>query len=287
MRAARSATESNTTARPVCCSSAGDAAECLITAPRGQRLPYSTAIAPCALIGRSSGRITSCACMSCGLHHAVAERAAADHRRREIEELRELGEQPRHAAGIVEMLHVVLARRLQVDQHRHLAADPVEFGEVDRMAGAAGDRREMDDAVGRAADRLQHDHGVAQRGRRDDVAGQRRAGYRHCRPRRGPDASAERTRSACGAGIEAAKGNGQAQRLGDDRHGAGGAHHHAGADRRRQPAVDQFDLGIVDVAGAIAPTTAGGSRCRRRASRPCGARRSSVRPEPRPSAGRR
>ena len=47
------------------------------------------------------------------------------------------------------------------------------------------------------------------------------------------------------------EGNGQAQRLGDDRHGAGGTHHHAGADRRRQPAVDQLDLGLVDGAGAI------------------------------------
>ena len=73
------------------------------------------------------------------------------------------------------------------------------------MAGAAGDRREMDDAVGRAADRLQHDHGVAQRGRRDDLAGQRRAARPPCAAATRPEASAERTRSACGAGIEAAK----------------------------------------------------------------------------------
>ena len=43
----------------------------------------------------------------------------------------------------------------------------------------------------------------------------------------------------------------QAQRFGDAGHGAGGAHHHAGADRRREPAVDGFDLVLVDFAGAV------------------------------------
>ena len=43
----------------------------------------------------------------------------------------------------------------------------------------------------------------------------------------------------------------QAERFGDAGHGAGGAHHHAGADRRREPAVDGLDLDVVDFAGAV------------------------------------
>ena len=42
-----------------CRSSLGLAAECLMTAPRGARLPCSTAIAPSGLIGLACGRITS------------------------------------------------------------------------------------------------------------------------------------------------------------------------------------------------------------------------------------
>src|SRR5450756_872446 len=59
-RSVMSSTDSNTTARPVCCSSFGLAAECLMTAPRGARLPCSTAIAPSGLIGSLRGRIASC-----------------------------------------------------------------------------------------------------------------------------------------------------------------------------------------------------------------------------------
>ena len=77
----------------------------------------------------------------------------------------DLAHQARVAAGPVEMLHVVVARRLEVDQHRHLAADPVELLEVDVDAEAARDGGEMDQRVGRAADRLQHAQRVAEGGR--------------------------------------------------------------------------------------------------------------------------
>ena len=107
------------------------------------------------------------------------------------------------------------------------------------------------------------------------------------RRRRLPLASAKRRRSACGAGIVAAHRQRHAQRLDDAGHGAGGAHHHAGADRRRQPLVDRFDLGLVDLAGAVFAPTAGGNRCRRRAPRPCDGRPASARPAARRSADRR
>ncbi len=43
----------------------------------------------------------------------------------------------------------------------------------------------------------------------------------------------------------------QTQRLGDAGHRARGAHHHAGADRRRQPPVDGLNLDVVDFARAV------------------------------------
>jgi hypothetical protein len=57
-RAARSSSESNTTARPVWVIRAGEAAACLMTAPRGARLPRNTAMPPVGLIGFFGVRIT-------------------------------------------------------------------------------------------------------------------------------------------------------------------------------------------------------------------------------------
>ena len=59
MRVWKSSMFSNTTARPVCTISAGVAALGLITAPRGARLPRSTAMPALSLNGSSSGWITS------------------------------------------------------------------------------------------------------------------------------------------------------------------------------------------------------------------------------------
>ena len=86
-----------------------------------------------------------------------AQRRAGDRLGIEIDEIAELRHQFWNAAGMMKMLHVMLARRFQVDQHRHLAAELVEAVEIDPVFGAVGDRGEMDEAVGRAADRLQHD----------------------------------------------------------------------------------------------------------------------------------
>ncbi len=59
MRALKSSIVSNTTARPRCVSSDAVAADGLITAPLGARLPRSTAMPACGLSGASSGRMTS------------------------------------------------------------------------------------------------------------------------------------------------------------------------------------------------------------------------------------
>jgi hypothetical protein len=54
-----SSLSSNTTARPVCLSSAGVAADGLITAPSGLRLPRSTAMPAWGLNGSSNAWMTS------------------------------------------------------------------------------------------------------------------------------------------------------------------------------------------------------------------------------------
>ena len=59
MRAWKSSAFSNTTARPLCVIKAGVAALGLMTAPRGARLPRSTAMPALSLNGVRSGRITS------------------------------------------------------------------------------------------------------------------------------------------------------------------------------------------------------------------------------------
>ena len=110
------------------------AAECLMTAPRGARLPCSTAMRAFRLdrIVAGPDRVwpgtsSAAATTSRSVWPAIVLRI-------EVEEIAELAHQPRHAAGMVEVLHVVLARRLQVDQHRHLAADAVEGFEIDADA---------------------------------------------------------------------------------------------------------------------------------------------------------
>ena len=59
MRAARSSSESKTTARPVWRRRCGEAAECLMTAERGARLPWRMAMAPSFLSGAARVRMTS------------------------------------------------------------------------------------------------------------------------------------------------------------------------------------------------------------------------------------
>jgi hypothetical protein len=60
-----------------------------------------------------------------------ADRAARDRDGVEGQVLPQLPQKPGNAPGPVKMLHVVRARRLEVDQDRDLAADAVELIEID------------------------------------------------------------------------------------------------------------------------------------------------------------
>jgi hypothetical protein len=187
------------------------------------------------------------------LREALAERGSGDVARAEVEQVSQLVEQARHAAGPVEVLHVVAPGRLEVDQDRHLAAERVDLVEVDRDAEPAGGGSEVDQRVGRAADRLQNDEGVAERRARHHLARQQTAtlGHRH----RG---LAARLGRAQAVGVRRRDRRRRRQRephrLGDARHRARRSHHHARPRRRRQSRVDGLDLGGVDAAAAeVAP----------------------------------
>ena len=73
----------------------------------------------------------------------VAERAAHHMFRIELEQVLQFLHQPRHAAGIVEMLHVVVTGRLEIDQHRRFLADLVIFFQRQRRVRATRDSGEI------------------------------------------------------------------------------------------------------------------------------------------------
>ena len=203
------------------------------------------------------------------------------------EQVRQLLHQPRHAAGLMEMLHVVLAGRLQVDQHRHRRGRSRRTPR--ESSGCRRGRRWRRDARRRWSSRRSPAARPWRCGRRlssesrdgfgpplghlrralaarlgdAHAVGMRRRDRRRCRARRCPSASDH-------AG-----------------HGAGRAHHHAGADRRRQPCIDRSRSRPRSCGRRGTRPTAVGNRCRRRAPRPCNGRPASARPAARSPACRR
>ena len=57
----------------------------------------------------------------------------------------------------------MLARRFQVDQHGHPAAELVEAIEIDADAATRRDRRQMNQSIAGTADSLQDDQRIAER----------------------------------------------------------------------------------------------------------------------------
>ena len=167
---------------------------------------------------------------------AFAERAAGDGQAVEMQQRLELAQQRAHAAGGEEVLHVAVADRLEVDQHRRGVGEPVELVERHLDAGASGDRGQMDDRVGGAAERKQHAQRVLDRLLVDDLVGRHRRAdqvdRRHAGRLGGAQAVGMHRRDRGGAGQD------QAERFGDAGHGRGRAHHRAGARGHREVALD-------------------------------------------------
>ena len=129
-------------------------------------------------------------------------------------------------------------------------ANRIEGFKIDAVRAAVGDRGQVNQAIGRSADRLHHDLRIPERGFRQQFARLRPLGLGHFG---GDPAARLRQPKAFGMGRRDRRAHRQrqAERFGDARHGGGRPHHHAGADRRRQPAVDRLDFDIVDFTGAV------------------------------------
>ena len=187
--------------------------------------------------------------MHLGAGDVLAERAAVDGDAGQIEQIAQLAHQRAQAAGIVEILHQIFARRRDIGDHRHLPRDRVEPRHVERDAGAARHGDEVDDGVGRAAERHVHADGIVERGRRENLR------RRQILPHHVDDAAAGGGAHARMIGIDRRDRRGarqrEAQRLGDRHHGRGGAHHHAGAERARDAALDLVPVLLADAAGAL------------------------------------
>ena len=165
---------------------------------------------------------------------------------------RNFAQQLRHPARPVEMLHIVVAARLQVHQHWHVQPKPVEFRHIQLNPQPAGHGGKMDQRVGRPTNGLQHRQRIAKSRRGHNIA---RPSPARRQPHRG------RTRGLGGAdavGMRGRNARGPRQahphRLHHARHRARRAHHHAGALGRRQPARQHVDLRLIDLTGAeLAP----------------------------------
>ena len=162
----------------------------------------------------------------------------------------ELAQQRAHAAGGEEILHVAVADRLEIDQHRRRIREPVELIERHLHARASGDRGQMDDRIGRAAERKQHAQRVLDRLLVDDAVGRHlrtdQVDRRHAGRLGGAQPVGMHRRDRGGAGQD------QAERFGDAGHGRSRAHHRAGARGHREVALDLRNLFGADLAGAIA-----------------------------------
>ena len=182
--------------------------------------------------------------------YLFAQAAPRDGERIKVQQRPQLAQQRGHATGVVEVLHVVLARGLEVEQHRGLAAHAVECMQVDIEANSRGDGGEVDHRVGRAADGQQHAHGVLEGGFGEDLVDGEAAArhlHRHFATALGNAHALGRHRR-----WRRAAGHRHAQGLGDAGHGAGRAHHRAGADAGHELLVDSGDLFTVDVLGTKA-----------------------------------
>ena len=149
---------------------------------------------------------------------------------------------------MVEVLHIVLARGFEVQQHRCVAPHAVQGGQVQVQAHATGQSGQMHDAIGRPPNRQQHPPCVFKGiWGQDAVNGQAIDGHLHS-TRAGFFGNAHAL-SGHGRGRRATR-HGQPQGFGNAGHGAGRAHDRAGAHAGHQLLIDLVLLGAVNGVGA-------------------------------------
>ena len=151
-----------------------------------------------------------------------------------------------HAAGMVEILAQIFARRHHVHQQGNVAAILFPFIDLQIDADMAGDGIEMDRRVGRTADGAVDANGV-DKGVLGENVRRLAVGLHHFHDLQA-GAVGRLVAVAIGGRYRGRARQRHAQRLGQRVHGTGGAHGVAEADRRRRRG-DQLDEAlIVDLA---------------------------------------
>src|SRR4051794_13377007 len=79
----------------------------------------------------------------------------------------------------MQMFHIVLAGRLEIDEHRYSPAGPIEIIQVDVEPDSACNCREVNECVARAANGLKHNQCVANALLVQDLGGRWSACDRH------------------------------------------------------------------------------------------------------------
>ncbi len=201
MRFARSSSPSNTTARASVSNNAGVTALRLrIATAWGERAEQRNQSAH-----RNTGSPRERDVAAIDKHRfaqALLQCRAGHVARRQVQQVAQLPQQRGHAARGVEILHVTLAGRLQIHQHRRRIRQLIQPLQIDAHPTPPGDRRQMDQRIGRTAQRQQHAQRILHRCRGDDL----RRPYRRCRDQlhrqRTGFLGRAQPRSACTAGIE-------------------------------------------------------------------------------------
>ena len=172
----------------------------------------------------------------------------------------QLGQHRSQPSRIEEVLHVEIARRLEIHEHGRLIGDGVEPVEGDRHPRASRDGREMNDGVGGAADGEKDAQGVLEgMGGENAIGREPRGTQPHRRfPRRFRRAQPIRVHGRNGGRPRQR----HAQRLREAGHGAGRAHHRAGSRGGGEPALDAVDLVLGYLSRAVAPPEATAVRAR-------------------------
>ena len=141
----------------------------------------------------------------------------------------------------VDVVHDVLAERLEVTDVRHCPADAVEVVEAEVDLGLVRDREQVQHDVGRASERHRDGDRVLEGVFGEDVAGG------DAEPQHVDDGLTRAVREVVAATVGGGRARGtrkaHAERLGDARHGVGGVHAAAGTLARREGAFDA--LGVV------------------------------------------
>ena len=107
------------------------------------------------------------------------QRFAGHRQGRAVDQIAKFFHQFRHAPGPMEMLHIMGARRFEIDQRRHLAAHAVELRHIDLDAQASGKSGQMHKPVGGTTDRLKHCQSIMEGGFGHDFGRFRPAGFGH------------------------------------------------------------------------------------------------------------